>query len=38
MSGYNSSTDDSMQKKSININDVSSNQIQESLQIQSRDS
>jgi hypothetical protein len=38
MSGYNSSTDDSMQKKNINFNDVSSMQIQESQPIQLRDS
>jgi hypothetical protein len=31
MSGYNSSTDDSMQKKNTNFNDASSMQIQESL-------
>jgi hypothetical protein len=37
MGGYNSSTDDSMQKKSVNFNDASSIQIQESQQIQSRD-
>jgi hypothetical protein len=38
MSGYNSSTDDSMQKKNTNFNDVSFMQIQESQQIQLRDS
>lgn len=36
MSGYSSSTDDSMQKKNNNINEVSSMQIQESLQIHLR--
>lgn len=36
MSGYSSSTDDSMQKKKNNTNEVSSMQIQESLQIHLR--
>jgi hypothetical protein len=38
MSGYNSSTEDSMQKKNISFNDLSSTQLQESKLIQSKES